>query len=81
MKKIALVTLVLVVLLFGISAVSAHGEHDTHEAMSPCNDEHMDGMSSGNEFAHHHVVQMAHMKMLNGDHNPGMHNGFSSCMH
>ena len=80
MKKFALITLVLAVLLLGISAVQAHGEHDMHEEMMPCNDEHMDDMPSGNEFAHHHVVQMAHMKMLGKDHNPGMHQGFSTCI-
>ena len=80
MKKLALVTLGLAVLLIGISSVDAHGEHDMHDAMMPCNDEHMDDMPSGNEFAHHHVVQMAHMKMLGKEHNPEMHKGFSVCL-
>lgn len=81
MKKLALITLVLAVLSLGVSAVRGHGEHDMHEAMEPCNDEHMDGTPSGHEFAHHHVVHMAHMGMLGKGHNPGMHKGFSSCMH
>ena len=81
MNKLALTVLVLAVLVLGINAVGAHGEHDMHETMEPCNDEHMDEMPSGNEFAHHHVVQMAHMGMLGKEHNPGMHMGFSSCLH
>ncbi|RBW69472.1 hypothetical protein [Bacillus taeanensis] len=46
----------------------------------PCNDSDGDGLPSGQEYAQHHIVSMAHDGMLGNDgHKPGVHHGFSVC--
>lgn len=46
----------------------------------PCNDTNGDGSPSGQEYAHFHIVALAHEGMLGaGGHKPGQHAGFSLC--
>jgi hypothetical protein len=74
MKKKFFLLLSVMALSLAISGVaSAHTE-------SPCNDTDGDGMSSGKEYAQHHIVALAHQQMLgDGGHKPGKHQGFNLC--
>jgi hypothetical protein len=47
---------------------------------SPCNDTNGDGSPSGVEYAHFHVVALAHEGLLGHVHKPGEHQGFSLCL-
>lgn len=49
-------------------------------AASPCNDTNDDGLSSGMEYAHYHIAELAKVGGLGNDgHKPGSHHGFSVC--
>lgn len=74
MKKFMATTLVAGALLVGTAgAASAH-------PAGPCADSDGDGSASGQEYAQHHIVTLAHDGALgDGGHKPGSHAGFSLC--
>jgi len=73
MKKFVLVLLVVVIAMLAVSTAFAA------EPMPPCNDMNGDGSPSGYEYAHGHIVALAHLGMLGQGHKPGTHMGFSTC--
>lgn len=78
MKKFLIVLLVFAIALMAVPSAFA---------APPCNDTNGDGSASGMEYAHYHIVTMAHngdlgMADHDGDgiaHAPGAHQGFSFC--
>lgn len=70
MKKILIVLLVVAIAIMIVP---------TAFAAPPCNDANADGSPSGYEYAHNHIVLMAHAGMLGKVHKPGSHHGFSVC--
>jgi len=70
MKKFLIVLLVLAIAMMTVS---------TAFAAPPCNDANGDGSPSGYEYAHGHIVPLAHAGALGQGHKPGSHHGFSAC--
>lgn len=64
MKKVVLVLLVVVISMLAVSSAFAA------EPMPPCNDMDGDGSPSGYEYAHGHIVALAHLGILARDINP-----------
>ena len=73
MKKVVLVLLVVVISMLAVSSAFAAAP------LLPCNDMDGDGSPSGYEYAHGHIVALAHLGNLGQGHKPGSHMGFAAC--
>jgi hypothetical protein len=62
-------------LVFAIAMMAV----STAFAAPPCNDADGNGSPSGYEYAHNHIVPLAHDGTLGQGHKPGSHHGFSAC--
>jgi hypothetical protein len=60
-------------------SIAFSGVAAAHTA-GPCADSDGDGMASGQEYAQHHIIALAHdQKLGDGGHKPGFHQGFNLC--
>ncbi len=68
------------VILMAIAMIAAVAFAGSVWAAPPCNDTNGDGSSSGREYAHYHIAELARVGDLGeGGHKPGSHRGYSVC--